>query len=377
MASSNDPGFTTLRRDLYIAVESRLCLIDPITVSIFRSYQLLVAQEVTNALEESTAFRQLTQSTTRRQLTDFHTAHAAFLTGALELKSERCLVESLIWGYRTMVARGLSSSALRLMLEVWPETIRRQLRHRTDTRHLEGLYEAILHRHDKLMEAVNAPEPELDVPVHFRAPFDSFCRALLDAKPREAQALVLDNISSAAEVPVWWQEVVAPALHRIGRLWAIAEIDEAQEHIATAIAHRVMASAFPRLPRPAPRNQTVAVVVSPGEIHDIGASMVRDTLELAGFDVLFTGASTPADTVVPLVANNDVVCTLVSTTLAPNLTGTSSLIRNLTDARTPTPVIVGGQAYRWDKNLWRKTGASAYENSLLGVLQRMDELVQS
>ncbi len=340
-----------------------------------RTHRFLVAHEVEAALIGDREYRLGTTNLSAVRMSDFHRVHVGFLCAILELKSELCLVESLAWSYRALIARGLSEAALLKILLAWPVAIRRVLADRVDTRHLEGLYEAVVNRHQALVSWALEPEPELEVPDRFRAPFDAFVNALLDADAGRAEDVIVDNVAAAAEIPVWWQEVVAPALHRVGRLWALTEIDEAQEHIATATAYRAMIRTFPRLPRPRPRHQTVAVVVSPGEIHEIGASMVRDALDLAGFDTLFTGGNTPAETLLPLIENNDIVCVMVSTTLALNLPGTSTLIRSVRDLPKAPPVVVGGQAYRWDPDLWRHVGADAHENDLHTLLSLVDTLV--
>ena len=367
-----------VRSLLYNVFEVAVRLVELPAIRAFQSHAELVAEEVDrNLLAREPALAKL-DATLRRRLSDYHRMQAAFVPSVLQLKSERCLVESLIWAYRSLLAQGVDPLTLRAIVRAWPRAIRTVMYHCAGIGRLEELYAMIDAHHSTFMELAALPDPtlstdpELSVPDRLRAPFDAFCAALLNANAAQAEDVVRDHVSVAAEIPVWWEEVITPALHRVGRLWALGEINEAHEHMATAIAFRIMARTYPQLPRPRRHAETVAVLVSPGEIHDIGATMVRDAVELSGYRVLFTGSDTPADTVTSLIKTNRVHSVLVSTTLATNLTGTSSLIDRIRNETDGVRIIVGGQAYRWDPKLWQTVGADALEQSLRGALDLVE-----
>ena len=356
------------RLALYGTFEACLRLISPDARRMFENLGILLMQDINKA-------RAAIGPRGHALSAEHHLTNLEFLVAVVRLKGERCLVESIVWSYRTLLARNTDPAILGELAAAWREAVARRIGPRTDSRHLECLFEAIEQHHEPFLRLAQAPEPAIEVPPPYRAPFEAFVDAMLEADPCTADDVVHDRVRTAADIPLCWEEVIAPALRRIGRLWALAEIDESQEHIATSIAFQVMAQALPRLPRPPDKNQTVAVLVSPGEMHEMGATMVRDTLELAGYRVLFSGAKTPPETVVPIVVHNDVSCLLVSTTLTANLTGTSELIERLrrgTDR--PLPVVVGGQAYTWDGQLWTNVGADAYEVHLRGILGRLATL---
>jgi methanogenic corrinoid protein MtbC1 len=93
---------------------------------------------------------------------------------------------------------------------------------------------------------------------------------------------------SAAELQL---RMILPAQREIGRLWEENLISVAQEHLATSISQLAMARLYPHLPRGPVNGRRVLVACVEGELHDMGARMGADFLEMAGFDVHFLGAN--------------------------------------------------------------------------------------
>src|SRR5207302_9044196 len=96
-------------------------------------------------------------------------------------------------------------------------------------------------------------------------------------------------------------EVIQAAQHEIGRLWQEKRLTVAQEHIATDISRWAVAQLQPHLPSQPSNGKRVVVACVEGELHDLGARMVADFLEMAGFDVNYLGANVPAESLAELV----------------------------------------------------------------------------
>jgi methanogenic corrinoid protein MtbC1 len=131
---------------------------------------------------------------------------------------------------------------------------------------------------------------------------DRFVAALAAGARSEALEIVLDD-ALADDVPIrtLYVDVVQASLQRLGILWREKRITVAQEHVATEIARLALAQLRVHLPC-APRNgKHVAVACVEGELHDLGARITADFLEMAGFAVRFLGANVPTETLVSLV----------------------------------------------------------------------------
>jgi methanogenic corrinoid protein MtbC1 len=189
--------------------------------------------------------------------------------------------------------------------------------------------------------------------------------ALVAGEPRTARAVVWDGVFSGASPSDLYLDVLAPALHEIGDLWARAEISVAHEHLATAVTESLLAELAASLHSSGAGATTGAVIVActPGELHCVGARMVADFLEAGGWDVLAVGASTPAEALAELAGTRTAVAVALSSSLPERLQAAEracSLLRELPD---PPLIVVGGQGYDGSAERASRVGADALVSS--------------
>jgi diguanylate cyclase (GGDEF)-like protein len=128
----------------------------------------------------------------------------------------------------------------------------------------------------------------------------SYSRRLLDAlrvaDPAAAQGVIDSALGERLSPESIQSRVITPAMYRVGELWAERVLTVADEHLATAICHRVLASLYRALERePVPPRARVLLAAVHGQHHAMGLRMVADVLEGAGHDVLHLGADVPID----------------------------------------------------------------------------------
>jgi MerR family transcriptional regulator, light-induced transcriptional regulator len=190
--------------------------------------------------------------------------------------------------------------------------------------------------------------PALDLPALRRR----YLAAQLAGNRREALRLVIDEgIARGASVLDVQLGVIQEAQREIGRLWQENSISIAQEHMATAISSMTLAHLFDRAPRAPSNGKLVMVGCVEGELHDFPARLVADSLDLAGFDVRYLGASVPTDSLLQMLAADPPDLLALSTTMTFNV---PALRRALERVRAQTggklPIVVGGGACSWVKN---------------------------
>jgi diguanylate cyclase (GGDEF)-like protein len=162
-----------------------------------------------------------------------------------------------------------------------------------------------------------------------------------DGADAERVALAaLDNGLSAVELHAL---VVTPAMQDVGRLWEMARISSADEHLATATCHRVLAAVYPLLlqAQPRSRERIVLAALEPEE-HAVAVRIVADVLEGAGFDVQLLGAGLPARSLVDAVDRLAPAAVGLSATMAhfPLAPAVAELAR----VHPGLPVVIGGSA---------------------------------
>ena len=89
-------------------------------------------------------------------------------------------------------------------------------------------------------------------------------------------------------------EIIAPALWLVGRLWARGEISVADEHLATEISLRVLALQREAQRTVHARKGRKALLAAPaGEHHTVALQMISNLLRDAGYTVLMLGPDVP------------------------------------------------------------------------------------
>jgi methanogenic corrinoid protein MtbC1/DNA-binding XRE family transcriptional regulator len=142
-------------------------------------------------------------------------------------------------------------------------------------------------------------------------------------------------------------DVFTPALERVGDLWVAGRLSVAQEHLATQITLDQMARLRQRAGPSRPAGPSAVVAAVEGEQHVVGARMVADLLEEAGWTIDFLGSSTPSADLVGLVAGRRPVDLVVlSVTMAEHLPAIGPLIEGLRALPSPPKIVVGGLAAR-------------------------------
>ena len=109
------------------------------------------------------------------------------------------------------------------------------------------------------------------------------------------------RLTADAPLSTVCDQVIAPALHRIGAGWAAGEISVAAEHRATAICERLIASQV-RQPQGRPRGVAVTAT-APGERHALPTLMAAACLREDHWRVHHLAADLPAADVIALAAD--------------------------------------------------------------------------
>jgi DNA-binding transcriptional MerR regulator/methylmalonyl-CoA mutase cobalamin-binding subunit len=112
----------------------------------------------------------------------------------------------------------------------------------------------------------------------------------LDPMGLEAELARAAAVVGAAR---FMDSVVAPLFRRIGDAWHADELSIAQEHMATGVAHPILARVRGSLPV-SPDAPVVVIATPAGERHEIGALLAAGAAALEGWHVTYLGADLPA-----------------------------------------------------------------------------------
>ena len=172
----------------------------------------------------------------------------------------------------------------------------------------------------------------------------SYLAAQLAGDRREAVRLLMEEgIGRGNSVIDLHLRVIQQAQREIGRLWEQNSISIAQEHQATAVSQLALAHLYQQSIRRPAVGKAVLVACVEGELHDVGARICADVLDLHGFGVRFLGANVPTDCLISFVEHTRPDLVALSVTMPVHLPAAHAAIDALR-ARTAVPLAVGGRA---------------------------------
>jgi MerR family transcriptional regulator, light-induced transcriptional regulator len=152
--------------------------------------------------------------------------------------------------------------------------------------------------------------------------------------------------------PELYQRVITPAMHEIGALWEKGALTVADEHLATALTHRVLAALRAPVRGGASGDgregvgsgRRVMLAAVQGEQHALGLRMAADIAEDAGFHAIYLGADVPTDALLQAITSLSPDLVALAATmpdLAPRLEEVCAAVHR---AHPQVEFLVGGRA---------------------------------
>jgi methanogenic corrinoid protein MtbC1 len=271
--------------------------------------------------------------------------HLDFLCGSLEAGSYESFADYALWTVRMLGARGIPAHSLQenfAQIRVHLAAALSPEEHGEVSRFLDWA------------ETACAEEPASELELENGAGAlslsrDVFLAAILNGQRQAALNIVEEALRAGHSHVDIYVDVVADALHRIGKLWEMNRVSVAQEHMATALTQFVISSIYPKMIPDGPARGQMVVTGVAGEMHQIGANLVADAMESKGWSVRFLGSNSPLPSILQAIneSSADVLC--ISTTLVSNLPSAARLIRSVRNNRKEHAprIVVGGAAYRF------------------------------
>lgn len=167
-------------------------------------------------------------------------------------------------------------------------------------------------------------------------------------------------------IPELYQDIIKPSLENIVCKVSEKNICIWQEHVRSGIVRTVIESCYPYVIEEAKFNNTISkgkvVVLCPQEeYHDIGARMITDLFTINGYESTFVGSNTPKADFLAAIEYIKPDYVAISVTDYYNLVAAKKYIDGIKDKlRNNIKIIVGGSAFKSDKNLYKKIGADIY-----------------
>lgn len=203
--------------------------------------------------------------------------------------------------------------------------------------------------------------------------------ALLGQQKSEAAQIVMQAVEDLVPIADIYLHIMQPALREIGRLWQSNVITVAQEHYATSVTQMIMSRLYDHIFLTPKNGRRLVAACASGELHEIGARMVADMFELAGWDTYYVGANTPTEALVDAIASFRADVVALSATMAFHIRDVAATIRAIRqDERTSKVlIVVGGYPFNITPELWREVGADGHGIDAASAIATAETLLAS
>ncbi|MEU1470573.1 cobalamin-dependent protein [Streptomyces sp. NPDC005761] len=195
---------------------------------------------------------------------------------------------------------------------------------------------------------------------HVKQLVEQLWQAVSAVDEYRATDLVLRMLDEGADPESVLLDVIAVVQGRVGEEWAANRISVAQEHAATAINERAVATVSMH---PAARTTTagrgrITVACVDGEWHALPARLLAEVLKLRGWQVDYLGAQVPTPHLIAHLHNTRADAVALSSSIATRLPTAHAAITAC--QAVGVPVLVGGAAFGPEGRYAKLLGADAW-----------------
>lgn len=185
--------------------------------------------------------------------------------------------------------------------------------------------------------------------------------SLIAGREEEVSNILISSYLSSESLSEIFDEVLAPAMVRIGELWMAGEVSVAQEHLASRAAlcglHRLRSV----LPVAEPNGKVSMCCTIEGDFHELPTHFMQIALEHEGWEVINFGANMPLFSLGEEVCKHspDLIC--ISSSILTNLDYQSREFKNLSEktSKLNIPMMLGGNGF-CDENVRKRFPADFY-----------------
>lgn len=294
-----------------------------------------------------------------------HRHHVQFMATVLRLSAHSLLPKVVVWVYRSYHNHGFSYDYFPLELRAWQRAVASHLEPAAAAE-VNRLYQWLLEHHQDFCQLAESSD--------YATFFDGFevqkqmqilLAHMLNNNFRACLELAIASVHSPEDLAGFYQDVMTPVLYEIGRMWEEGEISAVQEHLATAIAMRIMSAMYGGFVLRESSKGKAVITAAPNEYHEVGARMISDQLEMAGWQVDYLGANSPAKDLLALLRQEPPFMLGISIVVPFNIEAVRRIIEEIRVDKVlkGLKIMVGGPTFLLEPELCRKIGADGYATS--------------
>ncbi|HYG97544.1 MAG TPA: cobalamin-dependent protein [Terriglobales bacterium] len=297
--------------------------------------------------------------------------HLCFLSEAITTGRPSLFARYVDWRASMLASRGIEPQEFARKLELLRGVVQERLPEPTSAVASEIITSALARTRGQLPDIPTfLPDSAPHVEVA-----RTFLNLLLSGRRDQAAEMLSELMAKGMALGVICQSIIEPSQREVGRLWQMNRITAAHEHYCTQAVQWTMTRLTAAAVRTPKRDRRVIAASVANEYHDVGIRMLADLMELDGWEVFYLGANTPGAALFQLasVLRPDVIA--LSATMPFNIESVRQTTVAVNALVPKATVIVGGQAFANEPDVWEHTEADAYAQNAAEAVDVIDSLV--
>ena len=287
--------------------------------------------------------------------------HLEYLQVAVQAGAPILFLDYIAWIKVVLADRGIPETILEGSLHATRAILERELDPAQRGLVIPLLEEAVRVLHTSPSEPTTPlckTNPHVELAVHY-------LEALLAGDRDTAARMILTEAERGMPIGDIYLYVINPTQREVGRLWQMNRISVAKEHYCTAATQQLLARLYPWIATTERVGLRLVASSVSNELHELGARLVADFFEMAGWDVYYLGANTPLPSLLSTLIEQRADLLVLSATMTRNVPTVAEFVRGIR-ARPETaalPILVGGYPFNLAPHLWRYVGADGTTSS--------------
>jgi methanogenic corrinoid protein MtbC1 len=190
-----------------------------------------------------------------------------------------------------------------------------------------------------------------------------YLNALLAGKTKDAHKIIAAARSQGVPLRSIYEDILKRVMYEVGFLWHKNIITVDKEHYATSVTQTVMSGFYDEIFERPRKNKTLVCCAVGSELHEMGARMLSDLFEYAGWDTYYLGAALPEKAILDAITEQKPDLVALSVTMPPYLPDCFRIVQSIKQKHPNVKIAVGGQAFFNTEELWDKWKIDCYATS--------------
>lgn len=190
--------------------------------------------------------------------------------------------------------------------------------------------------------------------------YKKYLNMIIKGEKQAARELIISAFKNGVDIQGIYFDILEPALKEVGDLWEKHLLDVWNEHYITDSILEIM-NEIKNISRSRHNVNYTVVLASPGgEMHNVGIKMISDVLEIEGFRVIYLGSNIPTQSIIKVIASEAPDLVALSVTMNYHLDSAKMVIEAIKNSFKDIKILVGGGAFKKEKDAWKVVGADYY-----------------